>query len=92
VTQTKPPPANPGRFTGCYRNSLELAVAHGVKTIAFPAISCGIYGYPIPDAAQIAVATVREFLSGHEELEQVIFACFGAEVLTAFEDAVGANR
>jgi O-acetyl-ADP-ribose deacetylase (regulator of RNase III) len=74
---------------GCYRNSLALAVAHQVRTIAFPAISCGIYGYPIPEAAGIAVDTVTAFLTTNETLRQVIFACFGPVVLTAFRDAYG---
>jgi O-acetyl-ADP-ribose deacetylase len=82
----------PEKLAGCYRNSLDLAVAHEVKTIAFPAISCGIYGYPIPDAAQIAVETVAAFLATNETLEQIIFACFGAEVLKAFQDAVNGRR
>ena len=74
-------------LAGCYRNSLALARAHDVKTIAFPAISCGIYGYPIPDAARIAVDTVRQ--CADQTLETVIFACFGADVLAAFQDAAG---
>jgi O-acetyl-ADP-ribose deacetylase (regulator of RNase III) len=78
----------PGLLAGCYRNSLDLAVSHGLKTIAFPAISCGIYGYPIPAAARIAVETVQAFLSTNQTLQQVIFACFGSDVLTAFQDAV----
>jgi O-acetyl-ADP-ribose deacetylase len=78
-------------LAGCYRNSLNLALAHRVKKIAFPAISCGIYGYPIPDAARIAVDTVKTFLADDETLEQVIFACFGAEVLTAFENAASGD-
>jgi O-acetyl-ADP-ribose deacetylase (regulator of RNase III) len=77
-------------LAGCYRNSLALARAHDVKTIAFPAISCGIYGYPIPDAARIAVDTVRQSLTGDRTLETVIFACFGAAVLAAFQRAAGA--
>jgi O-acetyl-ADP-ribose deacetylase (regulator of RNase III) len=79
-------------LAGCYRNSLELAVAHEVKRIAFPAISCGIYGYPIPEAARIATDTVAGFLASDTTLERVVFACFGAEVLTAFRDALGAER
>jgi O-acetyl-ADP-ribose deacetylase len=78
----------PTLLAGCYRNSLEMAVAHAVKTIAFPAISCGIYGYPIPDAARIAVGTVADFLAADATIEQVLFACFGAEVLDAFQAAV----
>jgi O-acetyl-ADP-ribose deacetylase (regulator of RNase III) len=77
----------PDLLAGCYRNSLELAVVHNVRTIAFPAISCGIYGYPIPDAARIAVGTVRDFLDADRTIQQVIFACFGSEVLDAFEAA-----
>src|SRR5579871_1966178 len=77
----------PALLAGCYRNSLALAVAHAVRSIAFPAISCGIYGYPIPDAAAIAVATVRDVLAQERDIEQVVFACFGADVLAAFEAA-----
>jgi O-acetyl-ADP-ribose deacetylase (regulator of RNase III) len=76
-------------LAGCYRNSLELAVGHGVRTIAFPAISCGIYGYPIPAAARIAIDTVAAFLATDRSLAQVIFACFGADVSTALRDAHG---
>ena len=72
-----------------YRNGLDLAVKHGIKTIAFPAISCGIYRYPIAAAAQIAVDTVAAFLAGDQTIEQVVFACFGADVLVAFQTALG---
>jgi O-acetyl-ADP-ribose deacetylase (regulator of RNase III) len=75
-------------LAGCYRASLALAVAHGVRTIALPAISCGIYGYPLADAARIAVDTVGAFLAGDQTIEQVVFACFGADVLRAFQAAV----
>jgi O-acetyl-ADP-ribose deacetylase (regulator of RNase III) len=78
----------PALLAGCYRASLALAVAHGVRTIAFPAISCGIYGYPLADAARIAVDTVGEFLAGDQTIEQVLFACFAADVLAAFQAAV----
>jgi O-acetyl-ADP-ribose deacetylase len=77
----------PDLLAGCYRNSLELAVAHDVRTIAFPAISCGIYGYPIPDAARIAVGAVADFLAAQPAIEQVIFACFGPDILAAFQAA-----
>lgn len=76
-------------LAGCYRSSLDLAVGHGVTTIAFPAISCGIYGYPIPAAARVAVDTVEAFLAANETLRQVIFACFGPDVLAAFREAHG---
>lgn len=78
----------PDLLAGCYRNSLELAIAHTVKTIAFPAISCGIYGYPIPNAARIAIGTVRGFLAADRTIERVVFACFGTEVLDAFQNAL----
>jgi O-acetyl-ADP-ribose deacetylase (regulator of RNase III) len=76
-------------LASCYRGALELAVAHGVRTIAFPAISCGVYGYPVAEAAGIAVGTVRSFLDSDEMIERVVFACFGAEVLAAFQGALG---
>ena len=77
----------PGLLAGCYLESLELAEANGVRSIAFPAISCGIYGYPIPDAARIAVRTVSKFLAEDASIEQVIFACFGRDVLDAYQAA-----
>jgi O-acetyl-ADP-ribose deacetylase (regulator of RNase III) len=79
----------PEMLASCYRNSLALAVAHEVATIAFPAISCGIYGYPVADAARIAVDTVADFLSGQPTIAQVIFACFGPDVCAAFQAAAG---
>jgi O-acetyl-ADP-ribose deacetylase (regulator of RNase III) len=59
-----------------YRNSLKLAVAKGLKTIAFPSISTGAYGYPIEDASQIALRTVKDFLKKEDKLERVIFVLF----------------
>jgi O-acetyl-ADP-ribose deacetylase (regulator of RNase III) len=78
----------PELLAGCYRNSLQLAIAHDVRTIAFPAISCGIYGYPIADAARIAIGAVGGFLADDRTIEQVLFACFGSDVLEAFQAAV----
>jgi O-acetyl-ADP-ribose deacetylase (regulator of RNase III) len=76
-------------LASCYRTSLELAVEHGIKTIAFPAISCGIFGFPIPEAARIAVGEVERFLADDSSLEEVIFACFSAEVEGAIRAAAG---
>src|SRR5947199_3344852 len=76
----------PELLASCYTESLKLAVAHGVRSIAFPAISCGIYGYPIPEAARIAVGTTAEFLKSDDTITKVILACFGAEVLGAYRD------
>jgi O-acetyl-ADP-ribose deacetylase (regulator of RNase III) len=74
----------PDLLASCYRNSLRLAVENGIRTIAFPAISCGVYGYPIEQAAEIAV---RE-CSGAAGLNQIILVCFGEEVCGALERAL----
>src|SRR5579875_164469 len=66
-------------LAGCYRESLRLAAAHGVRSIAFPAISCGIYGYPLQPATAIAVRETLAFLSGEPAIERVLFACFGED-------------
>ena len=68
----------------CYRNSLQLAVANEIKTIAFPAISCGAYGYPIHEAAHIALTTTREFLASAENIHKVIFVLWGDDVYDAY--------
>ena len=82
----------PELLASCYTESLKLAAANGVRSIAFPAISCGIYGYPIPDAAQIAVRTVVRFLAQEQSIERVILACFGHEVLAACQAASRDNQ
>jgi O-acetyl-ADP-ribose deacetylase (regulator of RNase III) len=74
-----------GVLANCYRNSLQVALDNGVKTIAFPAISCGAYGYPIPEATQIAVETTREFLRGSDQIEKVIFVVATDEVFAEYE-------
>jgi O-acetyl-ADP-ribose deacetylase (regulator of RNase III) len=79
----------PALLASCYHESLTLAVAHGVRTIAFPAISCGVYGYPVPRAARIAIDTTTAFLKSNETLTEVIFACFGQDVSRVFQEAVG---
>lgn len=67
----------PELLASCYRNSLALAHRHGLASIAFPAISTGIYGYPLDEAARIAVREVRDFLAAHPGVQRVIFVCFG---------------
>jgi O-acetyl-ADP-ribose deacetylase (regulator of RNase III) len=78
----------PELLASCYRNSLNLAAEHGIRTIAFPAISCGVYGYPLDDAAEIAVAETRRFVDEHPSIERVLFVCFGQDVAEAYERAL----
>ena len=67
----------PELLAACYRNSLQLAEEHRLRSIAFPAISTGVYGYPLEDAAAIAVREVAAYLRGHALPERVLFVCFG---------------
>ena len=78
----------PELLASAYHESLRLAMAHGVRTIAFPAISCGVYGYPVGEAASIAVGEVRSFLQSEPVMERVILTCFGQTVLDAYLRAV----
>ena len=71
-------------LTECYRNSLRLAAEHELKTIAFPAISTGAYGYPKAEAAKVASTTVREFLHGNSSLVEVRLVFFDQENMLAF--------
>jgi O-acetyl-ADP-ribose deacetylase (regulator of RNase III) len=66
-------------LTNCYLNSLKIAVKHNITTIAFPAISCGVYGYPIEEACKIAVDTGCDFLKSHPSLKKIIFIQFSAD-------------
>lgn len=66
-------------LANAYRNSLKLAVENGVKTIAFPNLSTGIYHFPKDEAAQIAIRTVGDFLANHDQIDKVIFVCFDEE-------------
>jgi len=66
-------------LASCYRRSLELAVEHDLSSVAFPAISTGAYGFPFEAAAEIAVATVRNFTAADTSLSEVIFCCFSAD-------------
>jgi O-acetyl-ADP-ribose deacetylase (regulator of RNase III) len=75
-------------LASCYRRSLGLAVENTLSSVAFPAISCGAYGYPLQLAVPIAVGTVRDF-ARLDALERVIFACASAEVLDAYRGALG---
>lgn len=71
-------------LASCYRNSLELAVQHDIRTIAFPAISTGVYGFPLDCATQIAIAEVKNFLVNHSAIAQVKFVCFSETVYQCY--------
>jgi O-acetyl-ADP-ribose deacetylase (regulator of RNase III) len=73
-------------LAACYRNSLQLAVDCNVLTIAFPAISCGVYGYPIEDACQIALQTCAGFLQDHDALDLVVFVRFSESHRRVYEE------
>ena len=75
----------PETLANCYRSSLQIAVENGIKTIAFPAISCGAYGYPTPDAAQIALETVRDFLAAADRIDKVTFVLWGDNIYDAYQ-------
>ncbi|MEO7214004.1 O-acetyl-ADP-ribose deacetylase [Mucilaginibacter sp.] len=74
------------QLAGCYTNSLKLAVENGIKTIAFPNISTGVYRFPKQRAAEIAVATVENFLAENHQIEDVIFICFDDENLGIYQN------
>ena len=94
VIHTAGPVWNGGRrheqalLASCYRRSLEIAAAEKFKTVAFLAISTGVYGFPLDRAARIAVAEVRSFLASHELPETVSLVCFGQPALDAFQAAL----
>jgi O-acetyl-ADP-ribose deacetylase (regulator of RNase III) len=79
-------------LAGCYRHSLELARDNGLASIAFPAISTGIFGYPLERATGIAVDTVRAVLSQDKTITRVVFTAFGAEVEDAYRAALGGGQ
>jgi O-acetyl-ADP-ribose deacetylase (regulator of RNase III) len=64
-------------LASCYRNSLTLAEKHGIRTIAFPSISTGAYGFPMERAARIAASEIRKFLENNHSIEKVLLVCFG---------------
>jgi O-acetyl-ADP-ribose deacetylase (regulator of RNase III) len=76
----------PELLASCYRESLKLAASYQLKTVAFPAISCGAYGYPLEQAARIAVRASADFAASHPLPEKILFACFDGAALTAYEN------
>jgi O-acetyl-ADP-ribose deacetylase (regulator of RNase III) len=79
----------PGLLASCYRNSFRLAHEHGLASIAFPAISCGIYGYPIEEACLIALAETKTALGLYAEISRVVFALFGEDALNVYNHNFG---
>lgn len=75
----------PTKLAGCYQTALRLAVENGCQSVAFPAISCGVYGYPIEPAARIAIGETVAFLQKHSELERVVFVLFDEPALEVYQ-------
>jgi O-acetyl-ADP-ribose deacetylase len=78
-------------LASCYRSSLTLAERHGLREVAFPAISCGVYGYPVGEATRIAVREVRRWLDDHDLPERVLLVAFGEEVRQGYRRALEAE-
>lgn len=74
----------------CYRNSLTAAVEKGAKTVAFPAISTGVYGFPLKRATEITIKETRQFLENDDCLDQVIFVCFSKKAMNTYEETFSA--
>jgi O-acetyl-ADP-ribose deacetylase (regulator of RNase III) len=75
----------PELLASCYRESLKLASAKGLKSLSFPSISTGVYGYPLEDAARIALTTIRDYLAQHPEIERVRCVLFGRSAYELYE-------
>ena len=80
----------PDLLASCYRSCFKLADANGVTSIAFPAISTGVYGYPLTDATRIAIGQAKAYLAADGAIARIVFACFGAEATTVYRDTLTA--
>ena len=83
-------PRDPRLLAACYANSLALAEDRGLQTIAFPAISCGVYGYPIAEACNIAIGTCVAFMQAHALPEKVLFVLFSKDALDVYQHRLDA--
>jgi O-acetyl-ADP-ribose deacetylase (regulator of RNase III) len=81
-------PKDPELLAGAYRKSLELCTENKISSIAFPSISTGIYGYPVEDASQIALKTVRDYLKDHPEIKLVRFVLFDSNTYRVYDEAL----
>ena len=81
----------PDLLASCYRSSYKVAREHGVRSIAFPAISCGIYRFPVDKAVEIALRETKAELEQNKWIDKVIFACFGDEVYASYQRALNAT-
>jgi O-acetyl-ADP-ribose deacetylase (regulator of RNase III) len=78
----------PELLAGCYRTALKLASEHACRTIAFPAISCGVYGYPLSEAAEIALRETASYLRGHSEIRKAIFVLYDRPAYAAYQQVL----
>lgn len=78
----------PELLASCYRESLQLAQAHACSSVAFPAISCGVYGYPVEAATAIAVREIRSLVARAPAVRHIVFACFGPKIWRAYQHAL----
>ena len=76
------------KLAGCYRSCLELASEHGCRTVDFPSISTGVYGYPVDRAARVALSAIADYLASHPEIERVRMVCFDAHTKAAYDAAL----
>lgn len=81
----------PALLANCYRNSLRLAVENGIKTISFPSISTGVYGYPVEKASLTALKTVMEFLQSSDALDEVVFVLYDNQTYQGYENALNSS-
>ena len=78
----------PALLASCYRSCLALAEKHGIRSMAFPAISCGIYGYPLEQATAIAVSEINSFFLNAGNVDYIEFVCFSRDILDAYKKAI----